>query len=113
MDQISQDAYRSIIQTRLNEIADEIESLSGDTEAISPDVSIGRLSRLDSMQHQRLALAAKRRHEEERNRLIEELRRIESGALGRCLLCGNDIAVERLDYQPDLVTCVPCTQRRK
>ena len=113
MDAAVQISYRSKVQARITEVETEIEDLAGDTAVIEPDVAIGRLSRLDSMQSQQMALAAKRRLEDERTRLHEALRRIDTGAFGRCLLCGQDIALERLDTQPDAVTCVPCARRRK
>ena len=112
MDKSKQESYRAHVENRITEVELEIVQLAEDTEAISPDVSIGRLSRMDSMQQQQLALANKRRHEEERNRLHEALRRIETGAFGHCLLCHQDIDHERLVYQPDAVTCVPCLRKR-
>lgn len=82
-------------------------------EAIAPDKSIGRLSRLDSMQMQQMALAAKRRLESELLDLEEALRRIAAGKYGRCELCGNDIAAERLEYQPSAVCCVRCLEGKR
>ncbi len=113
MDMAVQLSFRSKIHARIAEVETELADLADDTAAIEPDVAIGRLSRLDSMQSQQMALAAKRRLEDERTRLHEALRRIDTGAFGRCLLCGQDIALERLDSQPDAVTCVPCANRRR
>ncbi len=101
--------FRRIISDRLKAIEVEISDQASNTEAISPDVSIGRLSRLESMQHQQIALAGKRRCEEERSRLHEAERRLLSGTFGRCLMCGDDIAEARLEIQPDAVSCVSCT----
>ena len=112
MDKPDLDRFKKLIEQRIAEIEKELVETAENSEAISPDVSIGRLSRLDSMQHQQIALASKRRHEEERNRLHEANRRIETGSYGRCLLCGGSIDMERLEIQPDAVTCVPCTRRK-
>lgn len=111
MDNSSKEHFQTIISDRFKAIASELKDLEQSTGAISPDVSIGRLSRLDSMQHQQIALANKRRCEEERGRLQEAERRLNAGTFGTCLRCGNVIAVERLEIQPDAVTCVPCAQR--
>lgn len=108
-----QQRFKPLITKRLGALEQELAELADSTAAISPDVSIGRLSRLDAMQHQQMALAGRRRLEEERSRLHEAERRILQGAFGRCLLCANDIATERLEHQPDAVTCVPCAQRRR
>lgn len=112
MDPERQQAFIPQIESRLTEIASEIMSTSDEAAAISPDVSIGRLSRLDSMQHQQIALAGKRRLEDERNRLLEARRRIDAGTFGKCLLCGQDIDEQRLSIRPDAVVCVPCSQKR-
>lgn len=108
----AQAPFRRIIADRLAHLAEELSDLSPQTEVIAPDVSIGRLSRLDSMQHQQIALASKRRLEDERNRLREAERRIDAGSYGRCLVCGSDIARERLEIQPDAVSCVTCMRKR-
>ncbi|MCF3650181.1 TraR/DksA family transcriptional regulator [Synoicihabitans lomoniglobus] len=105
--------HRARIADRLAAIEAEIEALSDETAVISPDVSIGRLSRLDAMQHQQIALAGKRRLEDERNRLHEAIRRLDTGTYGSCLICGGEIALERLTYQPDAFKCVPCQQKKK
>ena len=78
-----QQRYRPVVAQRLETLEAEIRALADETQAIEPDASIGRLSRLDR------------------------------GTYGRCQLCGQDIAAERLEYQPDAVTCVPCLSRRK
>ncbi|BET67370.1 TraR/DksA C4-type zinc finger protein [Opitutales bacterium ASA1] len=108
-----QQRFRPVIAARLAALDVELHALDDECRAVSPDVSIGRLSRLDAMQHQQMALAGKRRLEEERARLHEAERRILQGTFGRCLLCGKDIAELRLEHQPDAVTCVPCMSRKK
>lgn len=108
-----QERFRPIIAARLAALDMELHALDEECRTIAPDVSIGRLSRLDSMQHQQMALAGKRRLEEERGRLREAERRIIQGMYGRCLLCGKDIAEVRLEHQPDAVTCVPCMSKKR
>ncbi len=108
MDQVTQNSFRPVIDARLAEIDVELAGMAASTEPISPDVAVGRLSRLDSMQMQQMALAGKRRLEEQRNRLHEAGQRIEAGRYGICMNCGQDIAAERLQHQPDAVVCMPC-----
>ncbi|MCP5540490.1 MAG: TraR/DksA family transcriptional regulator [Akkermansiaceae bacterium] len=98
-------------------IGDEIERLQGEMEnstvereAIAPDVSIGRLSRLDSMQMREVAREAQRRREE-RLRLLEAARdRLDEGEYGFCERCGGEIGWERLDAQPEAVRCGICAR---
>jgi DnaK suppressor protein len=110
MDVATQESFRPVIDARLAEIEAELSAVADSTKPVAPDVSIGRLSRLDSMQMQQMALAGKRRLEDERARLHEARRRVDAGTYGRCLRCGSDMALERLQNQPDAVTCVPCLQ---
>ncbi len=112
MDKASQESFRPIILERMEEIEKGLEkSSSEDTKAVSPDVAIGRLSRLDSMQMQQMSLAAQRRLREEMENLRMALGRIDAGRYGSCELCGKDISRERLEYQPAAVSCVPCLNR--
>lgn len=113
MNPTDQEKFRPVIQLRLDAIAAGLSAAQESTKPISPDVAIGRLSRLDSMQMQQMALAGKRRLEDEYARLHEAMRRIDTGNYGRCLLCGGDIATERLEFQPDAVSCVACLNRRQ
>lgn len=112
MESSEQKRFIPIIRERLGEIRKQLESGAEDREAVSPDKSIGRLSRLDSMQMQQMALAGKRRLEEEIRDLEEALKRIATGRYGTCGLCGRDIARERLEYQLAAVSCVRCLERQ-
>ena len=54
--------------------------------------------------------------EQARQHLVEvdaALRRLEEGGYGRCERCGGDIALERLQLQPDAMACVPCLAAMK
>lgn len=108
MQRATQETFRPVIDARLAEIAIELDDAVDSSKPVAPDVSVGRLSRMDSMQMQQIALAAKRRLEEERGRLQEARQRIDAGNYGRCPQCGEDIAEERLLNQPDAITCIPC-----
>lgn len=113
MERNEQEKFREVIQKRQAEIETEIADASKEIGAVVPDSAIGRLSRLDTMQIQEMALATKQRLQTEQVRLQSALHRISEGTFGRCAVCGEDIAVERLRFQPDAIFCVPCAQNRK
>ncbi len=113
MDKTKQEHFRPIIQKRVRDLQEQLSESAEDAKAISPDRGIGRLSRLDSMQMQQMTLDAQNRRKHEMQRLKEALTRIEKGTYGICQLCRNDIAVERLEYQPDVLTCVSCAGGRR
>lgn len=112
MDQTKLNDFRQKIESRLHAITVELDHVNSNTDAIAPDVSIGRLSRLDAMQSQQMSLAGRRLLERERSQLGDALKRIESGRYGFCQLCGNPIDPERLQYQLHAIACVPCLEKK-
>ncbi|GAA0447896.1 TraR/DksA family transcriptional regulator [Sphingomonas molluscorum] len=72
--------------------------------------SVGRLSRIDAMQVQAMALAAQRRRAQERDRIDAALRRIDDGDYGWCVTCGEEIAPARLAHAPEAPTCLTCAR---
>jgi len=105
-----QETFRPLIEDRIAEAQAEIAKVAEDTKPISPDASIDRLSRLDSMQMQQMALDAKRRQQMLLVRLEEAVKRLSQGTFGQCLQCRGEIAEERLRYQPDAVLCMKCAR---
>lgn len=69
---------------------------------------VGRFSRMDALQNQARALEAEKRRRRELQRIDASLKRLESGAYGYCVTCGEQIAVGRLELDPTLPTCVNC-----
>ena len=72
--------------------------------------SVGRLSRIDAMQVQAMALAQGRRRQAERSDIDAALRRIDDGEFGSCQKCGNDVAPARLEHNPSAATCIECAK---
>ena len=72
--------------------------------------SVGRLSRMDAMQAQQMAVENARRRQQELARIEGALRRIESGEYGYCFGCGEAIDVRRLAVAPTSTRCVACAE---
>jgi len=108
MNRDRQEYFRPLIETRITELETQIKQRTEDATAIEPDKSIGRLSRLDSMQMQQISRNAQRRQQSELYRLKEALVRIDRGHYGKCQLCGRDIGEPRLEIQPDAAFCIGC-----
>lgn len=70
--------------------------------------SVGRLSRMDAMQQQAMALATERRRAVALTRIEAALARIEAGDYGWCVQCGEAIAPKRLALDPAIPTCIAC-----
>lgn len=73
--------------------------------------SVGRLSRMDALQGQAMALEQDRRREERLKRIDAALKRIEEGEYGYCLKCDEPISKKRLDLDPAVPICIDCAAR--
>lgn len=104
----ARERHRQTMLARLADLEAARKEEEADTQPIEPDVAIGRLSRLDSMQMQQMALNAKRRRDAEIQKLKDALVRIERGHYGVCLFCRKPIDAGRLEVQPEAVTCIRC-----
>ena len=71
---------------------------------------VGRLSRMDAMQMQQMALEAVRRRQQQLLEIEAALHRVDSGAYGYCLVCEEEIAVARLNANPACTHCIKCAE---
>ncbi len=71
---------------------------------------LGRLSRMDALQGQAMALETERRRVVEIKRIDAALARIDDGSYGDCLACGEEIAPERLASDPTAPLCIGCAR---
>lgn len=70
--------------------------------------SVGRLSRMDAIQQQAMALATQARRTEALRRIDQALARLDAGTYGECVACGEEIAPKRLALDPAVATCLEC-----
>lgn len=101
---------RSIMISRIEAIEASLAEDDPESKPVAPDVAIGRLSRLESMQFQQMNLAQQRRQQEERGRLKNALERIDKGSYGTCAYCLSPISYERLEAMPDAIVCMSCAR---
>jgi RNA polymerase-binding transcription factor len=100
-------------RTRLEALKTELlllsENASDDRKPVVLDQqSVGRLSRLDSIQVQAMAKAADARRAQEIRRIDAALVRLASDEYGYCVACGEAIASGRLDADPAAPRCADC-----
>ena len=70
--------------------------------------SLGRLSRIDAIQLQAMALETNRRRSTELLNIDATLKRIEEGSFGICSACGEKIQIKRLEFDPTIKVCIDC-----
>lgn len=73
--------------------------------------SVGRLSRMDAIQVQAMALATESRRQDRLKIIQAALQRLEDGEYGYCLGCDEDIPAKRLAIDPAVTRCVYCAGR--
>ena len=100
--------FRERLKELEREIQEDMDANTEDSEVVELDSSIGRLSRMDALQNQQMALELKRRQENQLLRIENAFKRMDKGQYGQCGKCKKPIEEERLEVFPDTVTCVRC-----
>jgi DnaK suppressor protein len=72
---------------------------------------VGRLSRMDAMQVQEMALETARRCKKHIIEVEKALLRIASEDYGACVECDEDIDIRRLEFDPACVYCIGCAEK--
>ena len=106
------DSFRRRLEARREELKALQEISAGSRDAVELDqTSVGRVSRIDAIQQQQMALASERKRREELVRIDAALQRIADGSYGECLMCEEPIAEKRLEFDPSIATCIDCAAR--
>jgi DnaK suppressor protein len=98
--------------------ASEIDqSLTATQQAAKPveldQASVGRVSRIDAIQQQKMVEATRRALSARRQQIQAALRRFEEEEYGDCLDCGEAIPFARLKAKPESLFCVRCQENRE
>lgn len=75
--------------------------------------SVGRISRMDAMQGQAMAIAANQRRQIELQKIGAALERIVQGEYGYCFECDEEIAEPRLKLDPATSLCINCASKKE
>ena len=101
--------FAKLIRERLAALkAENALGKSGQSIVELDQQAVGRLSRMDALQNQAMALAQQTRRDNQTRRLNAALARIDAGEYGYCDDCGEDIAPKRLQLDPAASKCISC-----
>lgn len=93
------------------EVSDLSEAAEKNRKPVALDQqSVGRLSRMDSLQVQAMDQAAEQRRRRDILRIDAALGRIETDDYGYCMTCDEQIGVKRLDIDPATPLCIKCAK---
>jgi len=108
-DQEQFDALRLRLLELQQEIEAQLSAIASTTKPVELDQqSVGRVSRIDAIQQQQMALASQLQTSQLQQRVELALGRIDSGRYGYCLQCEEPIALARLQAQPYAALCLDC-----
>lgn len=100
---------RASLVTRLEALRATSETTADNRRPVELDqTSVGRLSRMDAIQVQAMALATEGRRHDEARRVEAAIKRIDEGEYGYCVSCDEEISVKRLGVDPVIPTCIRC-----
>lgn len=100
---------QALLENRRRELRLQLEQTEDATRPVTLDQqSVGRVSRIDAIQQQQMAIANQTQASRVLQGIERALQRIEDGEYGDCLQCGEPILFARLQIQPEASLCVAC-----
>ncbi|MCR9287201.1 MAG: TraR/DksA C4-type zinc finger protein [Bacteroidetes bacterium] len=99
------------IHLTISKTKEDIIRLEEETKPISPENSIGRVSRMDAINNKSVAEVALRSSKRKLGALQHALTKIDSPEFGKCSRCGGKIRSARLMFMPESTQCVRCAAR--
>ena len=106
------DLLRQHLLAQQAELTDQRETGREAEKTVELDQSsVGRLSRMDALQGQAMSKESGRRRDVQLQKIAAALRRIDNGEYGDCLVCGEEIAIKRLTFDPAATLCIECARK--
>ena len=103
------EALRASLERLKRDLNSQLDANAGAAKPVKLDqTAVGRLSRMDSMQSQAMANAARQAMTTRLNQCSAALQAVEQGEYGFCRMCEEPIGVKRLSAKPEAPFCVKC-----
>ena len=96
------------IEHDIKKLEQQIEVLKEKTKPVAPDCSLGRLTREEALNEQMMNKTVLSEATLTLTRLKNALKRINHAMFGVCIVCEEEINVERMLIRPESVRCVEC-----
>ena len=108
MEKIDLQAFKKRLEELIIKTEKDIVELKEMTKPISPENSIGRISRMDAINNKSVAEAALQNKEQKLERLKNARVLMKKEDFGLCMQCHRPIQPARLLYMPESSKCVRC-----
>ncbi|KAA3635175.1 MAG: TraR/DksA family transcriptional regulator [Bacteroidetes bacterium] len=99
------------IEETIEKTEKELSYLEDATKPITPENSIGRVSRMDAINNKSVSEVALRSARKKLSNLKIALHNIDNPTFGICSNCKRPIAPARLMFMPQSTRCVRCADR--
>ena len=106
-EQQRQTLHTDLLALRVD-LQSQLEDLAAGVRPVDLDEPIGRLSRMDAMQQQKMAEASQRSARMRLDRVVASLAAFTRDEYGNCLHCEEPIGYKRLRARPETALCVAC-----
>jgi DnaK suppressor protein len=105
---------RAKLKTELTQTRETLMQATASADTVTLDQSsVGRLSRMDALQQQAMALGLQERIATRIRRIEAALVRFDAGTYGKCCQCRTEIEPDRLQADATAVFCANCQADRE
>lgn len=104
-------ALKTKIKEHILKVEDDIVEIEKMTQPVSPENSIGRVSRMDAINNKSVAEASLRNKKAKLTKLKVAIAKVDEEGFGSCVMCNNPIQSMRLMFMPESTKCVRCASR--
>ncbi|WP_320826165.1 TraR/DksA family transcriptional regulator [Reinekea sp.] len=103
--------FRTQLLALKGELVSALATGASDIKPVALDqTAMGRVSRVDAMQMQQMALESARRRERQLISIDQALERLDKQTYGLCVGCDEGINVRRLQINPTASRCIKCAE---
>ncbi|MDG2450755.1 MAG: TraR/DksA C4-type zinc finger protein [Saprospiraceae bacterium] len=108
MDSSTKAELKSKIKKMITSLQNEIIALEELTKPISPENSLGRITRMDAINNKSVAEASLRNRKRKLGKMHVALVKVDEDSFGICQRCKKNINPQRLLLMPESERCVNC-----
>lgn len=100
---------REMLQAKKETLQQQLDDAVSATSVVTLDQSsVGRVSRMDAMQQQSMAVSTRAKAQASLRKVLQALRRMDNEDYGYCGQCDEAIQFNRLTVQPQASHCLNC-----
>lgn len=104
---------REALETLKRNLDAQVTGLADGVRPVDLDEPIGRLSRMDAMQQQKMAEASRRAARHRHDRVMAAIAAHSRDEYGECLHCEEPIGYKRLCARPETTLCLACQSAKE